>query len=230
MKRGTLESAIWACIANGRRLLEDAELLRDFEKYPTALAVAVLAEEEFAKSFVLVLVSDGTIPWTCEVRRSISIHECKHLVGVVIEWLGPHWEEQYRRLQASLQRPAMDCLPYDVAVAINILRHEKIERMRLGYTSRDPEDDGLSRSIAEGLRDRAKQRAVYVSVSKTGVPASVPDRVTSEEATAELARAKQYGDFAEEAAEGRVLSFVEYRFFKDVVREVFADLALDSVS
>jgi hypothetical protein len=48
--------------------------------------------------------------------------------------------------------------------------------------------------------------------------------VTREEATIELERAKQYGAFAEDAFGHRVLSFDEYRHFKEVVRAVFADL------
>lgn len=219
-----LITAIQTCIKNGHRLVEDAELLRDFERYPTALAVAVLAEEEFAKAFLLVLVNESVIPWTPEVRRSLYSHECKHLVGVLVEWLGPPWEEQHRRLQASIAGEEAASIPHDVAVAINILRYEKIERMRTGYAWPEPEDNGLSRKIAEGLRDRAKQQALYVGVTQTGSVESLPSKVIQEEASAELDRAKQYGEFAEDAFGGRVLSFGEYRLFKEVVRAVFADL------
>lgn len=218
------KTVIETCLKNGHRLVADAELLRDFERHPTAFAVAVLAEEEFAKAFLLVLVSEGVIPWTPEVRRSLYSHECKHLIGVVVEWLGPPWEEQHRRLRAFIPEEKAPAIPRDVAVAINILRHEKIERMRTGYAWPDPEDDGLSRKIAEGLRDRAKQRALYVGVTQTGWVESLPNKVTREEATAELERAKQYGAFAEDAFGDRVLSFDEYRHFKEVVRLVFADL------
>jgi len=139
-----LKIVIEACLKNGHRLVEDAELLLDFERHPTAVAVAVLAEEEFAKTFLLVLVSEGVVPWTLEVRRSLYSHECKHLIGVVVEWLGPPWEEQHRRLRAFVPGETAALIPHDVAVAINILRHEKIERMRTGYAFPNPEDDGLS--------------------------------------------------------------------------------------
>lgn len=220
-----LKTTIQGCLRNGQRLVEDAELLRDFHRHPTAFAVAMLAQEEFAKAFMLVLMSEGVVPWTPETRRSLHSHECKHLVGVLVEWLGPPWEEQERRLNAwiSGNRPK-PAIPHDVAVAINILRHEKIERLRTGYSWADPEDSGLSRKVAEGLRDRAKQRALYVGVTQTGWPESLPTRLTREEATAEVERAKQYAEFTEAAFGNRVLSFDEYRVFKEVVRAVFADV------
>jgi AbiV family abortive infection protein len=221
-----LRTTIQGCLRNGQRLVEGGELLRDFDRHPTAFAVAMLAQEEFAKAFMLVLMNEGVVPWTPEMRRSLHSHECKHLVGVLVEWLGPPWEEQERRLKACIGgNPPKPAIPHDVAVAINILRHEKIERMRTGYSWPDPEDSGPSRKIAEGLRDRAKHRALYVGVTQTGWPESLPTRVTREEATAEVERAKQYAEFAEAAFGNRVLSFDEYRVFKDVVRAVFADLS-----
>jgi AbiV family abortive infection protein len=224
-----LKTAIQGCLRNGQRLVEDAELLRDFERYPTSFAVAILAQEEFTKAFMLVLVSESVVPWTPETRKLLHSHDAKHLVGVVIEWLGPPWEEQHRRLKAWIDKvPSPPAIPHDVAVAINILRHEKIERIRTGYAWPDPEDNGLSRKIAEGSRDRAKQRALYVGVGQTGWLESLPTKVTREEATAEVERAKQYGEFADAAFGDHVLSFDEYRLFKEIVRTVFADLGAKS--
>jgi len=229
-----VKTAIQGCLRNGRRLVEDGELLRDFDRHPTAFAVAILAQEEFAKAFILVLVSESVLPWTPEMRKLLRSHDAKHLVGILVEWLGPPWEEEHRRLMAWSERahpssvakqvPSKPELPRDVAVALNILRHEKIERIRTGYAWPHPEDKGFSRKIAEGSRDRAKQRALYVGVAQTGWLESLPTKVTREEATAEVKRARQYGEFADAAFGGRVLSFDEYRLFKEVARAVFADL------
>jgi AbiV family abortive infection protein len=49
------QNAIRACVANGQRLLEDGEWLRDSDRNPTTLALTILAEEEFAKAFFLYL-------------------------------------------------------------------------------------------------------------------------------------------------------------------------------
>lgn len=60
----------------------------ELERFPSAVALAMLAQEEYAKAFMLVLVRDGCLPWTRELRRAARNRECKHLVGVIIERLG----------------------------------------------------------------------------------------------------------------------------------------------
>jgi len=72
------QRSIHACIENSKKLLEDAEWA--INQPSTGLALAMLAQEECAKAFVLALVRDEILPWTEEVRRSLSVHECKNLV------------------------------------------------------------------------------------------------------------------------------------------------------
>jgi len=43
----------------------------------------------FAKAFLLRLVADGALPWISEVQRSMARHQCKHLLAIVMDWLGP---------------------------------------------------------------------------------------------------------------------------------------------
>src|SRR5712692_10312059 len=78
---------ISACFENGKKLLEDAKLLFDWDRFSTALALSILAQEEFAKAFLLDLVVDDALPWLPEVQRSMANHECKHLLAIVMEWL-----------------------------------------------------------------------------------------------------------------------------------------------
>jgi len=79
-----LQKSIADCIANGERLLDEADWA--MHRASTGVALAMLAQEECAKAFVLALARDGILPWTDDVRRSLSVHECKHLVTVIMEW------------------------------------------------------------------------------------------------------------------------------------------------
>ncbi|MCR6650091.1 MAG: AbiV family abortive infection protein [Cellvibrionaceae bacterium] len=160
MKFPVLDGAIANCIVNGKRLQEDARLLLDFDRNPSALSVAILAQEEFAKAFLLILARRKVLPWTPEFQRALRSHECKHLAGVMIEWLGPSLDEALSRARKGIEGKGIEYLPPDVAVALNILRHEKFERFRRGYSDKHPEDGGASRKIAEGLLDRIKQRGL----------------------------------------------------------------------
>jgi AbiV family abortive infection protein len=57
-----LSHSIPVCIDNGKKLLDDAKLMFDWDRFSTALALAVLAQEEFAKAFLLQLVVDDALP------------------------------------------------------------------------------------------------------------------------------------------------------------------------
>jgi AbiV family abortive infection protein len=111
----TFSRSISACIDNGKKLLDDAKLLFDFDRFSTAFAVSVLAQEEFAKAFLLRLVVDDALPWLPEVQQSMARHQCKHLLAIVMEWLPPFdWDKikehdernrkRHERKMAWLQR------------------------------------------------------------------------------------------------------------------------------
>jgi AbiV family abortive infection protein len=157
-----LARSISACIENGNKLLCDAQLLLDVDRPSTALALSVLAQEEFSKGFLLQLILDDALPWLPAVRQSMAKHQCKHLLALVMEWLplfgserladqSERRDERHRQKIAWLERrleryrrrnfspdpddpePDEDFLiPPDVADALNIYRHEQIERLRSG--------------------------------------------------------------------------------------------------
>ena len=60
------QRSITACIENAKRLLEDAEW--SLNQGSTGLALALLAQEEAAKAFVLTLVRDGVLRRCCTNR------------------------------------------------------------------------------------------------------------------------------------------------------------------
>jgi AbiV family abortive infection protein len=248
-KAEVLSTSISATMDNGKKLLEDAKLLFDWDRYSTALALAVLAQEEFAKAFLLQLVADEALPWLPEVQRSMARHQCKHLLAIVMDWLPPFdWEdmlEQHRRndarheqrmawLQRCIDRYKQGILqpdpddpepkepdisfPLDVAAALNIYRHEEIERLRSGNPWKDEDwATGKARKVANGLLDRKKQSAFYVDISKTGEVGLHPGLITREEASEAIERAKRF-------AEGPDTLSDEYRTLTKVLPMVFANL------
>jgi len=244
-----LSTSISAVTDNARKLLDVAKLLLDWDRYSTALALAVLAQEEFAKAFLLQLVKDDALPWIREVQRSIARHQCRHLLGIIMEWLPPvdwdtvverhqHRNEKHQQRMAWLRRrlerydrgllqpdpqdpepmePEI-VFPVDVADALNIYRHEEIERLRSGYASRDENSGaGKARRIADGLLDRKKQSAFYVDISKSGQVGLHPGLITREEASDAIGRAEQL-------AEGPDLFSDEYNALIKVIPLLFANL------
>ena len=216
-----VSEAAKACLRHGGGLLEDARLLLDWDRPPTALAVAMLAQEEFAKTFVLRLVKDGYLPWTLELHRSLSRHECKQLLVLIMDWLSIPLEEEIER---GLERREM---PNEVGNAINILRHEKIEGMRGGWAFSEPEWNGLARRIAKGSRDRDKQRGLYVSVTPTGWIGTLPSQVTADAAQKEIEMAERARRLAEDLWRDPPFRSLEYEDVAKQLKTVFFDLFPD---
>ena len=252
-KAETLSETISACIANGKKLLEDAKFLFDWDRFSTALALSVLAQEEFAKAFLLQLVVDEVIPWLPEVHRSMARHQCKHLLAIVMEWL-PLFDcdkcmaqfnlNETRRnqkmacLQRSIERYKQGkflpdpkdpepieldfVVPPDVSDALNIYRHEEIERFRSGNPWKDADwSTGKARKIADGSLDRKKQSAFYVDITKTGEIGLHPGLITREEASEEIER-------AERLSEGPASYSDEYRKLKGILPHIFCNLVKES--
>jgi AbiV family abortive infection protein len=59
-----------ACRANGQRLLDEAEWLST-EQARTCFALATIAQEEFAKAFLLILVAREIIPWNSFIHLRV---------------------------------------------------------------------------------------------------------------------------------------------------------------
>lgn len=249
----TFSETAKACLANGKRLLSEAGLISGpFEEFlyddedqawsPTSFALAVLAEEEFAKGFVLFLAGDGILPWNREVRRAVRDHSYKHLISALMEYAFPDFDEVmasserfqrrhrafmklysdmhllYGRL-TKLREKILDAGRYvrernAIIERLNSLwaevrqlerEQEKEDRFSplvadaikiLRYTKeyvRDEKVDHSARAIAEGSRDRQKQRALYVGVGKNGRVCSRPEEVQKESIGSAFARSKKLG-------------------------------------
>src|ERR1043165_9285626 len=48
-----------------------------------------LAQEEYAKAFLLYCVREEIIPWDDDLHRVMRNHACKHLVTIVMEYVDP---------------------------------------------------------------------------------------------------------------------------------------------
>src|SRR5687768_1419805 len=121
MQGATLKGAISAALENGDRLTEDAKSMLEWERFPTSFALAVIAQEEYAKALLLSLVDANAIPWSSDVRRALHDHVCKQLASVILDYLSPDTEEFLRRHDLSRIGERKPVLPADVLDAIHVI-------------------------------------------------------------------------------------------------------------
>ncbi|SRR6266851_3110648 len=166
-----LTASLEACIANGIRLLEDADWVLHLKPPATAFMLAMIAQEEFAKAFILSLIRSGIVPWSPLLLRAMNDHACKQLVGLLIDYADPEWE-QFEELEATYKEEYAqgEKMPLRVVSALEILRYEKIERWASStwFGAEEPEYDRDVLRIADGSKDKVKQDALYVRIARDG--------------------------------------------------------------
>ncbi|MCR4269146.1 hypothetical protein [Nitratireductor sp. ZSWI3] len=195
----TLKKSIEVCIANGARLLDDAMML-EFEKPPSSrLYLVLIAQEEFAKAFMLRLVAMDIFPLSRPILRAMNDHTCKQLVGMLMDYMIMHWEELeelHRMIDEDLEM-GDDHFPFEIASALDLLRYEKIARWESGnrvYVETS-KPDPVALRVAGGEKDRRKQDALYVRINPDGSVKSTPIIVSDDEMGEESERAERYLHF-----------------------------------
>jgi AbiV family abortive infection protein len=217
-------------LKNAQRLLADAQMLKDFDGIPSAFALTVLAEEEFAKAFILYLVEMEVIPWTREIARSLNDHSSKHLIGIVVDWVTTFIADFFTELGKDYKNLEVSKLPWtpEGAHAMNIYRHNRVGRFRNGdealtvnYT--EPEEKAVDRAIEK--RDKSKQDAIYVAVASDGGVARSPFDTSVEKLREERERADRFNLFCTDFLGNElIMRNPSFRVFADTIKEVFADL------
>lgn len=203
-KAEALLRSLHACVENGSRLLDETYDLEYERLAATRYYITMVAQEEFAKAFILFLIRAEVIEMGPAISRAMNDHTCKQLVGMVMDYAIMHWESM-DDLNAAISRDASlpGLLPNDVGSAIEILRYEKVGRWEgRGWTSDDPAYDASALSVAEGKKDRRKQDALYVRLGRDGQLASTPSVISEQERAEEYERARRYLWFVRSLVEG----------------------------
>lgn len=223
-----IESAIRTSLQNGRRLLDDAEFLEFSEPPTTAYFLSIIAQEEFAKAFLLALVRREVIPWIWKryLLRAAQDHACKQLLFVVMEYLNPDFQEFKDRCDAVVLRHELPIFPAKVADAIFILRHEKIGQWESqGWCwAEEPEYDREALAIANGKQDRVKQNALYVRLAADGGVASAPSDVTRDTVRNEMERAKRFAQLVDSLLADGAHPGLDYDKVEEAFKSLFASV------
>ncbi len=220
------KTAIDACIANGSRLLEDAGYLREYRCLPSGKALAILAQEEFAKAYLLRLVDEQAIPDCPEVHRAFHDHVCKHLVAVIMLYLFTPWEDVLGREKAIREAQGDFPFPWKVADAINILVHEKLGKWRSpnSFQLDDRNYEKTAKSIWKGSIDQAKQNTLYVGVGSDGSVTNIPTATETG-----VAKELEIARVLKDVAEGNdMFAYSEKDYVKRVLVEMFRGFAGDA--
>src|SRR3972149_10662162 len=189
-KDNFLKSSI-ICLANAERLIRNTEFLNyDTDTFSTSYALAVLAQEETAKAFLLYLVYSDALPWNSCIQRSLRDHECKQLWFIVLDALNPDIDVFLSKSENNLEELGsfgLDAFRKEVGEMLNWYRYAKINTWERGYCNWDEKPlNKKVKQISKGKLDKRKQNALYVRIGEQGEVISTPSSFKEQDAGKEI--------------------------------------------
>ncbi len=225
MKKSHFQHAANACLENGKRLINDAEMLIREDPPSTAFALVIIAQEEFAKAFLLTLVHKDIIQWNEFILRAAHDHKCKQLLVMVMDFLNPSDDEFMARDSAWYCDRVNGLLPRLVADALNIFRHEKIGRWESKncFWADPPVYEPKAKKVANGFIDKWKQDQLYIGISKGG---AIETRrlVTHTQFEEEKDRASRLSSVVREMLEEECKERFDYKLIFDAFQALFKSI------
>ena len=203
------------CWQNGERLLNDAISLSDGDSFPSAFALSIIAQEEFAKSLIFIFIRLKIIPWHPLIKRSLADHTCKQLIGLVIEHLTLLYDDPIEVYSGDRIEKS-----YNTAIdAILILRFEKLDKWETSnlFFVVEPGFDRHSKSIFKGKLEKSKQDSLYIRINNLGKIVSDPSEVNYKQAEDMISKAKRYS----KAIEYLLKKEEKHLFEFDKIKEAF---------
>lgn len=228
-KDNFLKSSI-ICLANAERLIRNTEFLNyDTDTFSTSYALAVLAQEETAKAFLLYLVYSDALPWNSCIQRSLRDHECKQLWFIVLDAL-TH-DIDFGVLLSKLENNSEEPLPFgidafrkEVGEMLNWYRYAKINTWERGYCNWDEKPlNKKVKQISKGKLDKRKQNALYVRIGEQGEVISTPSSFKEQDAGKAIGTAKRFYSFASNLIKGNKIESDDacLNWLKQALKHIF---------
>jgi len=210
-------------LKNGRRLVEDAELLFERQRYASATMLAIYALEEMGKHY--------QAKWRLVEEHSSKgrrLHRAKQgivgafygsrvAIGAVSEILSRIGLPEGMAADVRYLRPVLDWLRgrHDGAELVEPFREGMLEIMGAAFSA-DPRTSILERA-QRGEIEQTKRNAMYVDIGKLGEVTSNPETITRDIAAEWVEHARFMLDAARQDT-ARVV--VDWALFDRVVADV----------
>jgi len=163
---------------NANGILEDAEILFERNRYARSAALAILAEEEYGKAFLLVSCSFQK-RWDSEVWKVISDHSKKQALSEgmcqIIEIIKKEIENNH--ICPSSQEDEL----------ISKYGHLFINKEKIENITEPIKKDFLKKR----KKDKLKQMFLYVSINKNGLVVSTPENICEVDARLCIEKARK---------------------------------------
>jgi AbiV family abortive infection protein len=173
--RQNIEETARAAYENGCSLRQDATILFEAGRFPRAAALAVLAEEEFSKAFMLI-ISARQGRWDSNIFKALHKHPEKQGLSYAMRDYLDQFVAHSKRIM-EIDRCALIPIPLSIYPS-----DEKMEAIISKAKSR----------IAKPIKDFLKQNCFYVSCDNRAKLICKPDSIGQKEAQSCLDESEQF--------------------------------------
>lgn len=188
------EETLGVVASNAKRLLSDAEFLAAGGRFPTAVALAVLAIEEVGKYFFLKWNRGADSP-----DKTLRRHVQKQLVAsslglaeVMLQGLEEALAARGYKLQHPSQRPEGQSAPAGTLSFDELSEEFESEIITAMATAAAESDIGKVQILMRnGTVDKIKQLGLYVDVDSAGLVTSRPDKFSEADSILWISRAQR---------------------------------------
>lgn len=164
--RLNLEKTSLISYENGKDLLNDASILFEKQAYARCVSLAILAEEEFCKSFILKNCSFQR-RWDSEIYKALVTHSSKQAISEGMK-------EYFFQFLANLKKSSL--------MHMSML----VPPPNSTYMPSDRELEGIVNNARKILknpkRDKFKQKSLYVSINESAELISRPNEIERDDA------------------------------------------------
>jgi len=173
--RADMERTACSSYENGCALRDDALALYEASRFARATALAVLAEEEFSKAFILIICV-GQNRWDSNIHKALTKHGDKQGISAAMREYVEWFVDNYKRVEAANRASLVPRQPS---------MHPGDERMKEILET-------AKRTAQRPPKDQVKQRSIYVGIGKDGRTTSIPGHGSQEEAGEYLSECRAF--------------------------------------
>ena len=163
--RRDMEETARAAYENGCSLRQDATTLFEADRFPRAAALAILAEEEFSKAFILI-ISAKQGRWDSNIFKALRRHSEKQGISEAMRGYFDWFVSNYRRV---MEMNRFTLIPRQTSIYPG---HAKMDEIISKAKSR----------IAKPVKDFLKQDSFYVRCDERAKISCKPDSIGQKEA------------------------------------------------
>jgi AbiV family abortive infection protein len=170
-----MEASARAAYENGCQILDDANILFDADRFPRALALAILSDEEFSKAFFLKSCANSG-RWDSRIFESLRKHSAKQGVAQAMRDYF-EWFKTTNGWRINANGRALIKMPLTFMPSQN---------------EREDINNRAKKTLSKPKRDYLKQDALYVSIDQEAKIVRKPSSIEREHALAAIDEARKF--------------------------------------